>query len=132
MKRFVTLLLYPIKNIYGNNTKRVFIDNAYKKQTVLFSTLKYISYEKSNAGHDERYPSNVNDTSYTSYNSRIAHDIEKIRINYKKKNVLDSLESGNVPMAQKLILIEEMFGLSSIKPPSLTAGGLFKDFNMDI
>lgn len=67
-------------------------------------------------GYDERFLTENITNKYAIYNS----EIDKIKINYKKKWLLDKLVDDKISIFEKLHLIED----NSIKPPNITAGGL--------
>ena len=70
---------------------------------------------KGKLGYDERFP--INETT-----DRL--QLYTIHQNLEKKKLLDTLQSSNISIIQKLYLLED----NSIKPPNFAAGGLLDEF----
>jgi hypothetical protein len=68
------------------------------------------------SGLDERIMISNITNKYANYDV----EINKIKINYKKKILLDKLLNAEISILEKLKLLED----NSIKPPNITAGGL--------
>jgi hypothetical protein len=72
------------------------------------------------SGNDERFP--INDTNYYEKEE----EINKIRVLFEKKRLLDYLENDKISIYNKLNLLRD----DNVKVGNLTYGGLFeKDWN---
>lgn len=111
------------------------LDVLVKKQIYsIKSSFSYISITKK--GFDERFTKNM-----TYINETTSNEMQKIKDLYRKKNILDTLNSDKVSIYTKLALIEQNdieindtqteYINNGIKPINLKAGGLFKNSDFD-
>ncbi len=121
---FIALLLFVSKNIFTKNQFR---------QCSLFkndSSDDFIKTYKKYEGYDM---TKLNETSYDFHNDNINDNInEIIKINFMKQKSLRYLQNQNVSLFEKINYIEncEVFNKTSMIP-SVTAGGLFNDWDWD-
>jgi hypothetical protein len=117
-----------INNINSINDIHAFLQNAVNDYDYVNNTRDVNNTIKPNKfdykGYDGRHPLEPNAT-----HEEI--EIRKIKLLYKKKDLLDTLEDKNVSIVNKLILIEEMYNYNSIQKTNITAGGLMKDFGFE-
>jgi hypothetical protein len=105
-----------------------------KNILLLFNIFDYTKLQKYktnkaifSSGFDERFM-NFNDTDKSiidNNNITRINEINKIKINYKKKILLDKLLDEKNTIFEKLNLLNH--NDNSIKPPNIKAGGLIKD-----
>jgi hypothetical protein len=98
------------------------------------SSFNYISITKK--GFDERFTKNI-----TYINETTCNEMQTIKDLYRKKQILDTLNSNKVSIYTKLSLIEQNdieindtqteYINNGIKPFNLKAGGLFKNSDFD-
>jgi hypothetical protein len=55
--------------------------------------------------------------------------IQKLKINFKKKEILDKLTNNDISMCDKIKIIKQYDLLNDSIVPNITSGGLFDDFD---
>jgi hypothetical protein len=106
--RFLVVLFLIYNYNYKNKSSKLFLCNS--------NTLRNKVVSEKYNGYDHR---NLNETSEDT--------LYKIQEYFEKKKLLDILQNKNILLTTKILLLKD----SSIKPTSLYAGGLMKDFDFD-
>jgi hypothetical protein len=102
----VLFLIYNYNN--KNKSSKLFLCNS--------NTLRNKVVSEKYNGYDHR---NFNETTQVS--------LYKIQEYFEKKKLLDILQNKNISLTTKILLLQD----SSIRPASLYAGGLMKDFDFE-
>lgn len=112
-----TFLKYKNRTFMTLNT-----DNKNDKWISMVKANNYTLKNNMTSGYDGRY----NVTEITNY-----AEIEKIKNNFNKYNLLKTLEDNKIPIQHKIKLIDKN-NYQSVCSNNITKGGLFKDWNFKL